>query len=468
MNTLKQIIGNRMRKYLGALIPVKTLGKVDPRQEPPAMAMNMDAGRIMAVVSAAEGGYTRDLFSLYRDVVLVDSHLQGEWMKRKLAVLGDNLTILPYDKKDQNDVTTAERVKEAIDNCKTWRVANSYLLDSTLYPVSVVEKTFRATGSGYAIEALTPVPYHLLDYTAGKMRIYDVDPLNGTVLATSHDPDPNRYIIHRGHLLTSQDNWGGPFRSILFWWLLSAMDREWWARFLERYGAPFLVGKFADDEGMNVLERAFSMATKLGGLVISRETSVEIQKTSASDSGDAYDKFLTICQREKSKLILGQTLSSEAQSTGLGSGVSTLQGNVRDDLRKFDATLLADTLSHQLITQFCAINNLPGRVPKLVWGSQSNEEVKSTGALLQSLATANLELTDSGVTQLSENLGLSLQRRTSVPAVTPFNASEQRMVAARQIIGESRSKSEAVSRLTKLFPELPQARLITLIADFKV
>lgn len=468
MNTLKQIIGHRMKKYLGALIPVKALGKVDPRQEPPAMAMNMDAGRIMAIVSAAEGGYTRDLFSLYRDVVLVDSHLQGEWMKRKLAVLGDNLTILPYDKKDQNDVATADAVKAAIEDCKSWRTSNSYLLDSTLYPVSVVEKTFRPTGSGYAIEALTPVPYHLLDYTTGKMRIYDVDPINGTVLATSHEPDPNRYIVHRGHLLTSQDNWGGPMRSILFWWLLSAMDREWWARFLERYGAPFLVGKFADEEGMGVLERAFSMATKLGGLVISRETSVEIQKASASDSGDAYDKFLTICQREKSKLILGQTLSGEAQSTGLGSGVSDLQGSVRDDLRKFDATLLADTLSHQLITQFCAINNLPGRVPKLVWGSQSNDEVKVTGTLLQSLAMANLELTDAGVTQLSENLGLSLQRRASVPGQIPFSVPQQRMAEVHNILTASRSKPEALTRLSKLFPELSQSRLVTLIADFKV
>ena len=51
-------------------------------------------------------------------------------------------------------------------------------------------------------------------------------------------------------LLTSvPDNWGGPMRSIIFWWLLGHMGRDWWARYLDKYGSPFVVGKY--DQGMS-------------------------------------------------------------------------------------------------------------------------------------------------------------------------------------------------------------------------
>lgn len=444
-------------------IPTHPVSTVSALMEPCAMALNMDAGRILSIVSEAEAGSTRDLFALYRDVIIVDSHIQSEWTKRKLAVLGDTISVLPFDKKNPADVQTAEAVNEAITGCKAFRMACSHMMDSSLYPISVVEKVYAPVQRGYAIANLIPVPYHLLDWTWGKLQIFDVDPVSGYILSTKHDPDPSRYIVHKGNLLTAPENWGGPMRSILFWWLLSAMSREWWARFLDRYGSPFLVGKFADDEGKNLLERAFSLATRLGGIVCSRDTSIEIQKVSSNDSGDAYDKFLSICQREKSKLIIGQTLSAEAQPTGLGSGVSSLQGAVRDDIRKFDAMMLSDTLIHQLITQFCQINNLPGRIPKLVWGSQSNEDIKAMGSLLQSFAVAGMELSDAGITQMAENTGYSLQRKASVTSTTPFSADQ--LERGKLIVLNSSSRREAVEGLKTLYPALEEREINTIIAD---
>jgi phage gp29-like protein len=444
-------------------IPTHPVSTVSALMEPCQMALNMDAGRIISIVSEAEAGQTRDLFALYRDVIIVDSHIQSEWTKRKLAVLGDTISVLPFDKKNPADVQTAEAVNAAIAGCKAFRMACSHMMDSSLYPISIVEKVYAPVQRGYAIANLIPVPYHLLDWTTGKLQIFDVDPVSGYILSTKHDPDPSRYIIHKGNLLTAPENWGGPMRSILFWWLLSAMSREWWARFLDRYGSPFLVGKFADDEGKNLLERAFSLATRLGGIVCSRDTSIEIQKVSSNDSGDAYDKFLSICQREKSKLIIGQTLSAEAQPTGLGSGVSSLQGAVRDDIRKFDAMMLSDTLIHQLVTQFCQINNLPGRIPKLVWGSQSNEDIRAMGTLLQSFAAAGMELSDAGITQMAENTGYSLQRKAASQSPTPFNSPNANI---SKIILESQSRENAVITLSAAFPSMDRIQIQSMIDDF--
>jgi hypothetical protein len=81
-------------------------------------------------------------------------------------------------------------------------------------------------------------------------------------------------------------------RSILFWWLLATMDREWWARFLDRYGSPFLLGTYprGDADSRSVMERAFALAVKLGGLVVSADTKVELSQAAATASRPAAQR----------------------------------------------------------------------------------------------------------------------------------------------------------------------------------
>jgi phage gp29-like protein len=288
----------------------------------------------------------------------------------------------------------------------------------------------RAHDGRTQLAGLTAVPYTLLTYINGKLELRGTDPVTGFPNAERFDPEANRYIIHRGHLLTAvPDNWGGPMRSLIFWWLLGHMDRDWWARFLDRYGGPFMVGKYDqnDDASRSILERAFSLATKLGGLVVSRETDIEIKQAAASDSGEAYKQFIELCNREISKLILGETLSSDAQSTGMNSGTSKTQGAKRDEKRAGDARRLGATLRNGLFKQFLQINGFTGQAPLAVWGSVSPEEVASLCSTLDSLTSAGLEVADEGLSIISERTGLPIQRSTRpTPAapgqVLPFSA----------------------------------------------
>lgn len=215
-------------------------------------------------------------------------------------------------------------------------------------------------------------------------------------------------------------------RSILFWWLLANMGREWWARFMDRYGAPFVVAKHpkGDDASRNTLKNALALSVKLGGLVVNEECMVELVQASTSTSGEAYDRFITICQREKSKLILGQTLSSEAQATGLGSGVASLHESVRQDIREWDATSLADTLRIQLFAQFLSANGIVATTPTLNWGSVSPVELKAQADLLVAYKQAGLRPTDDAIALLSDKSGIALERDTpaaqEVGGLRPF------------------------------------------------
>ena len=416
----KSTIKERLTQFFGSLVPVNKRTIYDVRQMPSTIATSLDVDRVHSIFLEAQSGNIRDLFALYRDILLADNHLQAEFSTRKLAVLGDVFAVQPADKTQPADVAAAKGFESAIKAVPGWLNALSFLLDSVLWPVSIVEKVYAPLpGGGFRLTKLVPVPYELLDYSLGFLRLWDTDPDSGIPLGTAQIPDPFRYIIHRGHLLSTPDNWGGPMRSLVFWWLLGAMDRDWWSRFLDRYGSPFIVGKYdqGDDTSRSILERAFRCAVNIGGLVVTRDTEVELIQAAAGNSGEAYDKFLQICQREKSKLILGQA-ASEQRSSGLGSGISKQQEGVRQDFRQWDALCLATTLREQLAAQWMQINSIPGGSPRLVWGGESSESQQAIGTLLQSLAQAGLQLTDDAIAVLGERLGMSLQRAPSTAGPT--------------------------------------------------
>jgi phage gp29-like protein len=416
---------------------------VNLKDEPSSILSYITADRVASILRAAEGGNMADMWTLYRDLVSSHSHLLTEVGKRILAVVGQRRVITPADPKSPPDQAASDFVRDALDACPGITKSLAHLLSSFVYPVSVAEKVYRpGDGRRYHLAGLVPVPHRLLDYRDGRLRILDTDPSTGKTLSTAHDPDPARYLIHRGSLLDLPDTFGGPFRSILWWCMLSLLDRTWWARFLERYGAPFLLGRYNadDDQSRTVLESAFSFATRIGGLVVTKDTEVEIKEASASSSGEAYEKFLSICNREVSKLILGQTLSSEAQTTGLGSGTATIQEQVRQDIRDYDASTLGETLRDQLFTQLCAINGLRGSPPAISWGGMTVAETKAQADLLTSLATAGLELADDGISELSGAANLKLQRKAAPPtfglnalSAAPFDPLSTQQAAADQI-----------------------------------
>jgi phage gp29-like protein len=394
--------------------------------EPSFETSYLDVDRLRNLLLSAETGNVRDLFGVYRDVLIVDSHIQAEFNKRKLALLGDTLSIQPFQKGNNDDLKAADFIKSQFLDFDGRLTACNHLLDSILWPLSLVEKVYKPSstkGVRYDLAALNTVQANDLDFTTGWLRLRRLDQHGGYLTGDLEDPDPNRYIIHRGHLLNHADFWGGPFRCILYWWLLRTMSRDWWARFLERYGSPFIVGKYdqSDDESRAILSNAFSAASKIFGLVISRETEVELIESAAAQTGEAFRLFMhEACNDEISRFIVGQTASSNMHSTGLGSGVSKQHENVRQDIRQFDSMLLGNTLRQQLFRPLLLINGFAGRPPKAIWGGLSPDDQESMGQLLANLAQANLEPTDEGVDALSEQFGIPLQRKAPpVPAFDP-------------------------------------------------
>lgn len=449
---------SNLRRYLASLIPTRRVTAFNARSLPAAVAATLTVDAVHNAIAAAEAGDVGPLFGLYNEVIATDSHLQGCFVDRKEAVLSDTLSIQPWDKKSPDDIVAAAAIEAMIADLPNWENACAHLLDSHLWPVSLLEKTFRPTtrpGLRYELAELVPVPCAFFSYQRGKLEILPTNEEGQPMGGEGAEPKPGRYIIHRGHLLSLPDNWGGPMRSILFWWLLSMMDRDWWARFLDRHGSPFLVGRYdqAADDSRLVLLQAFQLSQKMGGLVVSKETEVEIHKAAVAGTGEAYKAFIDLCNREKSKLVLGETLSTETQSSGHNAGNAKIQAEKRSDKRQSDARRLAATLRHQLFTQYLRINGFRGRAPLAIWGALSAGETSTTGKLVAGLAAGRIQVSDAGLETLSERLGLPIER---IPDAVPTPAGSSNALGTlkgpgmdpiRAIIQAANSQEEAVAKV---------------------
>lgn len=398
--------------------------------EPPSLAQSITADRVASILRQAEGGETLELFALYREIILGHAHTQNLVNQRKLNVLTKSLNIVAADDENPADVAAA-RAAQVLVRTRGWMtVAMNHLLDGHLYPLAVLEQCYRVAGPNpfglsYVPAEFVPVPYHLCDFTTGHLKLWVADETHGQRTGTRIDlvDHPNRYVVHRGHLLTNiPDNWGGPMRAALFWWLFAVMDRDWWVRFLDRYGAPFIVGRYdtSDQGSKSTLTRAFSAATRLFGLVVSKETDIAVHAVNTTSHGEAFERMQAFANGELSKLILGQTMTVTAQAGGLGGAQASVQENVQGSIEAFDLAALAETVNAEIIAPFLRMNGLAGRA-ELQVATDTAAELRDRGAFLETVRKAGLEITDEGITLLNKMSGLPLQRAAA--PINPFQLS---------------------------------------------
>ena len=149
----------------------------------------------------------------------------------------------------------------------------------------------------------------------------------------------------------------------------------------------------------------------INALAVNKDAIIELQEMNMSNAAEAHEKFLQFCNDQVSLLVCGQTLSSHAKSTGLGSGVANLQGAVREDIIRYDQMCLNNVLRHQLFSQYLQINGIEGNVPTITWGGSSTvQDAKDMAITLYNLNQAGFTPDDASIEDLNIKFGFQLKR----------------------------------------------------------
>jgi len=457
-------------------VPQKQTKFLSPRYEPSNISTTADVLGITEAIRLAESGDTQELFRFYRDVLLSDDHISGEFSTRKLAVLSQPLAILPEDKNNPDDVLLARAMLRAKNDCENWLDGMKSLMGShAIWPVTITERLYKPAGEprpgepnlNYTLRKFVPVNPQLVCFqwaymmggvglgTASAVQLGNLpDVAHNTVHRSHHkshhrqnaytidleqwEPyiklwpideagriiydvtnatylDSKRHVVHRGHDLSEfRDNWGGPGRSLLHWWLFRQLGRNWFAKGMENYGAPWPVGyaDATDPEAIRLLQEAFSVSKKIGGLVVDENSRVELKEAMVAGMANGYETFHNICNSAISFRITG--LKETKKPAGLNAGENRFQQNIREDVRVHDQMTLAETCKKQIAWPFRDLNNLRGDV-KFIWGGLSDADAKTFADLLYTMKQAGYQLTEESIAIANERTGLSWERSSTSP-----------------------------------------------------
>lgn len=152
---------------------------------------------------------------------------------------------------------------------------------------------------------------------------------------------------------TYKNPYGEALLSRLYWlWFFKNNSRKMWAKFVERFGNPLLVGKSQSD---NVAMRnALLQAHASSVIAVSVNESVEAVNAQGNSGATAFEGFSDRIEKGIQKLILGQTLTSGTDGGG-SRALGTVHLQVQQEKVDADIRMIMPTMQ-SMINGLCDLN----------------------------------------------------------------------------------------------------------------
>jgi phage gp29-like protein len=164
-------------------------------------------------------------------------------------------------------------------------------------------------------------------------------------------------VVHEPHLVSANQITAGLALPALYYWMLKSYDVTSWAAFIDRYGYPIRIGKYgkkATEQDRATLKRAVAAIGQDFGAVIPESALLEIiESKHASETSNVYKNMADWVDKQISKLILGQTMTTDE---GSSRSQSETHDKVRDDIADSDIQQVIETLNSALTIPYINLN----------------------------------------------------------------------------------------------------------------
>ena len=327
-------------------------------------SFNLTPERLRTILWQGDQGYMRYLMELYEEMEEKDAHLAAILQTRKLAVLGRPLEIAPASD-DARDQEIAQFVDEQIQAIPDLQGDLMDLLDAIGKGFAASEIHWEYQNNRAVVAGLEWIPAKCVSFVNSPTPLI-ITEANGAGVA----PPLWKILFHRNRGRSGDVCRGGVLRSCTLPYLLKSYNWKFWAVYNEVHGMPLRVGKYnqtASSEDRKAIKEALKSIGSDAYAVISENTSIEFVEAAKAGTGKVlpYEVLIQVCNREMSKAVLGQTLTTES-SPGSGTLAGSAHENVRQDLVEADAKDLAATLRDQLIRPLVVFNYGPDAPRPLV------------------------------------------------------------------------------------------------------
>ena len=309
-------------------------------------------------------------------VLLDDDEIAQAVETRVDALLATPLRIEP------SDTPEAENLNAIL---KEWffEIASG-AMNGLFFGYSVQEAVYEQKPEGYVgLQWIGEKPMEWFEPKNDGRLIYRPD---GTGVEREVDQVFKFFLTRRK--ATYQQPYGKALLATLYWLFFFKQNGfKFWAKFLERFGTPILLGKCKNTETED-MSRALLNAHAQSVLSIDIEDDVQILSASGTSgtAGAAFESFNNQLIRQIQKVVLGQTLTSGTDGVG-SRALGQVHDNVRMDKLKSDIRLVTPTLQ-AVVDALCTLNGwgeykvMLGEKPKPLNKDQAERDghLKNAGA----------------------------------------------------------------------------------------
>ncbi|MEY9717866.1 phage gp29-like protein [Sinorhizobium fredii] len=361
-------------------------------------APGLTPGKLARLLRSSIDGDPEAYLELAEDMEERDLHYAGVLSTRKRQVVGLEFTVEAAGE-DADSVADADLVREVI--------ARDEFQDELVDVLDAIGKSYSATEIIWDTSEGQWMPSAL---KWNDPRWFTFDPVDGdTLLLRGENGDerlkPFGWIVHRAKVKSGLTIRGGLARAVAWTYLFKTFTTRDWAIFCEAYGQPLRLGKFgpdaSPDEKAVLLEAVSSIGTDFAAIVPASMT-VEFIQSNIAGSHELYEKRADWLDRQVSKVVLGQTSTTDAQKGSYA--VGRVHDGVRQDIEESDARQLAATLNRDLVVPLVMLNRGPRKAyPKIKIGRPDEQDIEKLVKNVVSLVPLGLKV---GMSTMRDKIGL--------------------------------------------------------------
>ena len=303
---------------------------------------NIDTSDFMAAIHAAENvdyAQRTKLYDLYTDILL-DAHLSSVIDKRKNAVLSSSVEFQRNGKPD-------DAINEQILSPWFYRCVSD-ILDARFWGFSLLQ--FYKNNEW-------------IDYDLVPRK--HVEPIRKLILSRQTDIQGISWDEFSDLLFVGRDADLGLLAKAAPWVIYKRNTTADWAQFSEVFGMP-IQEYIYDTDDVDARERALQDANSIGSLatfIHGKDTELQLREAgNKTGSADVYERLVERCNSEISKLILGNTLTTESSDNGT-QALGTVHKKVEESVAKADREYVLKVLNYDMTDIFArmGINTSGGK-----------------------------------------------------------------------------------------------------------
>lgn len=313
-------------------------------------AQGLTPQRLATMLKEAETGDATRYLELAEDMEERDPHYSAVLGTRKRQVAQLEILVEPADDEDPRAVEAADLVRSVVEG--------EAFQDDLIDILDAIGKGYSATEILWETSASQWLP---VQFKHRDPRWFGFDPEDGQTLMLRENaglaPLPGgKFIVHCAKAKSGLPIRGGFARMAGWYYLFKNYAIKDWVRFAELYGQPMRIGKYhptATEEQKQDLLRALVNLGTDAAAAIPQSMMIEIIEAQKQASSDLYQNLAEFCDKQTSKMILGQTMTTD---DGASRAQAEVHDGVREDIERADARQLAATLNRDLTRPLVDLN----------------------------------------------------------------------------------------------------------------